>query len=208
MEALRVAIDELVSAGIRSYIDLLGYGERTRSRRLFSDALQLSAMISGGPSARISPLLVAESINPSLEMTAECSCTRPEKMLNRPMTTCLILLALRSILATLLVLKATTYWRRIPALEELQASCIKVAEFMVSPVVETEPVVKTHTSGRTQPSGTTQPSERTSGELNFSASDPALNCGKSHETGTTCGCRRNNALPTVPELAERSVPSI
>ena len=163
MEPLRVAIDELVSAGIRSYIGLLGHGERTRSRRLFSDALQLSAMISGGPSARMSPLLVAEAPN------------------DRPMAACLILLTLRSILATLLVLKATAYWQRIPALEELQASCSRVAGCMEEPVLQTPSTERT--SGRTA---------------------PTLNCGKSRESDTTCGCRRNNALPTVPELAKPS----
>ena len=160
MELLGVAIEELVSAGIRSYIDLLGYGERTRSRRLFSDTLQLSALMSGGPSARISPMLVAETTNA------------------HPMRSCLILLALRSILATLLVLKATAYWRRVPALEELQTSCVKVADCVEPPVF-----------GRT--SGTAK-----------------LNCGESHETDTACGGRRNNALPTVPELPERSVPAL
>ncbi|MBU8913362.1 MAG: hypothetical protein KOO61_05010 [Spirochaetales bacterium] len=165
MEPLRVAIDELVSAGIRSYIGLLGHGERTRSRRLFSDALQLSAMISGGPSARMSPVLVAEAPN------------------GRPMMACVILLTIRSILATLLVLKTTAHWRRIPALEELQMSCVRVAGCMEEPIADT------------QPSG-----------WSSAGTAPTLNCEKPHETDTTCGCRRNNALPTVPELAEHPVP--
>ena len=164
MELLGVAIENLVSAGIRSYIDLLGYGERTRSRRLFSDTLQLSALISGGPSARISPILVAETTSA------------------HPMRSCLILLTLRSILATLLVLKATAYWRRVPALEELQTSCVKVATCVDGPVIE--PVFG-----------------RTSGGAK-------LNHEMSHETDTTCGGRRNDALPTVPELPERSVPAL
>ena len=129
MELLGIAIENLVSAGIRSYIDLLGHGERTRSRRLFSDTLQLSALISGGPSARISPVLVAETT------------------IVHPMRSCLILLTLRSILATLLVLKATAYWRRVPALEELQTSCVKVAECVDQPVFR--PVFG-QTSGRAE----------------------------------------------------------
>ncbi len=162
MELLRTAIEELVSAGIRSYIDLLGHGERTRSRRLFSDSLQLSALISGGPSARISPMLV---VGPELSPPND-----------HPMRSCLILLSLRSILATLLVLKATAYWRRIPALEELQASCVRVADCV----------------GR-----------RSGADLRHDSDK--LTCETSHETDTACGCRRNNALPTLPELAERPV---
>lgn len=156
MELLGVAVENLVSAGIRSYIDLLGHGERTRSRRLFSDTLQLSALISGGPSARISPMLVAETTSA------------------HPMRSCLILLTLRSILATLLVLKASAYWRRVPALEELQTSCVKVADCVGGPL----PLAL------------------------------MPNCNESHETDTVCGGRRNNALPTIPELPERSVPAM
>ena len=160
MESLHIAIEELVSAGIRSYIDLLGHGERARSRQLFKDALQLSALMSGGPSSRISPILIAETSAPGNE---------------RPMRSCLILLTLRSILATLLVLKASAYWRRVPVLTELQARCLQVANSVG------------HASGRTAGS---------------------LNCANSSETDTACGGRRNKALPTVPELAERSTEQV
>ncbi len=86
----------------------------------------------------------------------------------------MILLTLRSILATLLVLKASAYWRRVPALEELQTSCVKVAGCVGGPP----------------------------------AMEPRLTCGETHETDTACGGRRNNALPTIPELPEHSVPAI
>ena len=164
MERLRIAIEELVSAGIRSYIDLLGHGERARSRQLFKDALQLSALMSGGPSSRISPMLITEASTPGSD---------------HPMRSCLILLTLRSILATLLVLKASAYWRRVPVLTELQARCLQVANCVGPDVGDT--------SGRTARS---------------------LNCANSPETDTAGGGRRNNALPTVPELAERTTERI
>ena len=174
MERLRIAIEELVSAGIRSYIDLLGHGERARSRQLFKDALQLSALMSGGPSSRISPILIAEASTPGND---------------HPMRSCLILLTLRSILATLLVLKASAYWRRVPVLAELQARCLQVAN-CVGPQVGLSP-------------GGVHPGARTSGHTSGRTAR-SLNCANSPETDTACGGRRNNALPTVPELTERS----
>jgi len=166
MEPLRIAIEELVSAGIRSYIDLLGHGERSRSRQLFKDALQLSALMSGGPSARISPVLIAQEPIPGND---------------HPMRSCLILLTLRSILATLLVLKASAYWRRVPVLAELQDRCLQVAN-CVGDTIPGRPILG-------------QTSDRTA---------RPLNCAHSSETDTPHGGSRNNALPTIPELAERS----
>ena len=170
MEPLKVVIDELVSAGIRSYVGLLGHGERTRSRRLFKDVLQLSALMSGGPSARISPILVAEPLN-------------TEAADDHPMRSCIILLTLRSILATLLVLRTTALWRRLPELDELHSCCIEAAENVGALPPETPHYAGGRTSGRTVVS---------------------LNSRPSHATDTVGGCRRNDAIPTVPELAEPS----
>jgi hypothetical protein len=80
-----------VSAGIRAYIGLLSYGELQRSRLLLRDILTLSSAFSRGPSVgRNSPFVA---------------------------TRCIIAHSVaQSMLSSLLVLRVTEYWARIPAL--------------------------------------------------------------------------------------------
>lgn len=162
MDQLRIAVDDVVSAGIRAYIGLLGRGEKTRSRLIFSDALQLSAVVAGGPSSRISPVFTAGNRAPS-------------------MVACAGLLTLRSLLASLLVLKTTGFWSRVPALAELQDCCLRVATcFGVTDGAGSDVAGSGYTSGGS------------AAELTFTVvpgSDPAH------------GRRRNDALPVVPEIS-------
>lgn len=168
MDALRVHVDSLVSVGIRSYIGLLAHGERSRSRCLFNDVLHLSALVSGGPSARISPLLISD---------------RPER---GAFQQCVILITLRSILATLLVLRTTRYWQRVPELARLHECCVQVAHTFEKPQPADSSNGRGHASGRTA---------------------VALNELQTDSTDIVTGCRRNDAIPTVPELAETSAPA-
>lgn len=114
MEELQEHVDRLVTAGIRAYIGLLCCGEQVRSRRVLDDTMQISSIVAGGPSARFGlggrPITAREAA-----ATAANSLTR-----------CLIYFSMRSLLASLLVLRATVYWERVPALRELQESCASV----------------------------------------------------------------------------------
>lgn len=179
MDQLRSAVDELVRAGIRSYIGLLGHGERERSRRLFADALALSALVSGGPSARLPQLVAAEP--------------------GGPLHGCMVLVTVRSMLATLLVLKTTAFWRKVPVLEELLHCCVRTSECVGT--------------GEWTSAGRDVPARAAGGQLRggspsaghtsgFTAEPLSRAC--SHETGVTRGCRRNSALPMQPELVFQS----
>ena len=106
MDQLQTCIDRLVSCGIRAYIGLLCAGEQVRSRRLLSDTMQMSSLASGGPSA-----LRTRSTRPD-DIAQESSYLR-----------CVAFFTLRSLLASLLVLRATGYWRRVPELQQLQHEC-------------------------------------------------------------------------------------
>ena len=98
-----------VSAGIRAYIELLAFGELRRSRLLLNDVLTLSTAISGGPSARVGRL--PDGIRRAVaESTA------------------------RSLLATLLVLRTTGYWTRVPALETLLTSAARLGTLAGHPL--------------------------------------------------------------------------
>ena len=103
MEELHRCVEGVVTAGIRAYIGLLACGEKERSRRVLSDTMQISSIASGGPSARI-PVRTATTGSAALARL-------------------LIFFALRSLLASLLVLRATAYWSRVPALADLQKAC-------------------------------------------------------------------------------------
>lgn len=178
MDCVQESIEKLVSAGIRSYIGLLGCGERERSRRLFKDTLEISALVAGGPSARLSPLLA--TVRPGSPGPAAGHGGAQSAAL------CMVLLTLRSILATLLVLKASPYWRRVPVLDELQDHCAAVADLLDRdpPPKEAPRLVGTceRASGRTA---------------------GGLNSNTPMKTDAVCGCSRNNALPTGPELSEQ-----
>ena len=103
MDGFVVSVEEVVSAAIRAYIGLLCCGERERSRRLLSDALELSLLNEGGPSARI-----------------------PGGTGHGALARCLVYYTLRSLLASLLVLRATVYWQRVPELEALKEACARL----------------------------------------------------------------------------------
>lgn len=103
MEELHRCVEAVVTAGIRAYIGLLSCGEKERSRRVLSDTMQISSIVSGGPSTRI-PVRRAAAGSAALARL-------------------LIYFVLRSLLASLLVLRATAYWRRVPALADLQDAC-------------------------------------------------------------------------------------
>ncbi len=102
---LQSCIDAVVHTGIQAYIGLLCCGERARSRRLFADTMQISSLAAGGPSARLPG---AHSAAASLGGV-------------------MIFFTLRSLLSSLLVLRATAYWSRVPSLVELQEACIALS---------------------------------------------------------------------------------
>ena len=106
MDEIRRCTEHVVTAGIRAYIGLLCCGEKERSRRVLSDTMQISSIVSGGPSARfpLAPGGVATGGSQTLARV-------------------LIFFTLRSLLASLLVLRATAYWNRVPALRDLQEAC-------------------------------------------------------------------------------------
>lgn len=120
MEDLQESVDRLVTAGIRAYIGLLCCGERVRSRRVLNDTMQISSVVSGGPSARF-PL--THRSFPLRKATALAASS---------LTRCLIYFSMRSLLASILVLRATIYWDRVPALRELQESCASLNECLGS----------------------------------------------------------------------------
>ncbi|TVQ26789.1 MAG: hypothetical protein EA382_04800 [Spirochaetaceae bacterium] len=103
MDGLVVSVEAVVSTAIRAYIGLLCCGERERSRRLLSDALELSLLNGGGPSARV-----------------------PGGAGSGALARCLVYYTLRSLLASLLVLRATVYWQRVPELEALKEACARL----------------------------------------------------------------------------------
>jgi len=102
---LKRCIDDVVHAGVQAYIGLLCYGEQSRSRRVLTDTMQISSLASGGPSARF-------PVTTGIAETSPVSLAR-----------CLTYFTLRSLLASLLVLRATDYWSKVPALEELHQAC-------------------------------------------------------------------------------------
>ena len=105
---LKRCVDDVVRSGIQAYIGLLCYGEQARSRRVLTDTMQISSLASGGPSARF-PVAngIAETNTVSLAR-------------------CLTYFTLRSLLASLLVLRTTDYWSKVPALEELHRACAEL----------------------------------------------------------------------------------
>ena len=107
MDVLHECIDGVVSTGIRSYVGLLCNGELVRSRRLFADTMQLSSLAAGwsGPCTAVAED-GAYGGTPSLQ--------------------CRTLAALRGLLASLLLLRPTVYWARVPELRELLQQCARL----------------------------------------------------------------------------------
>jgi hypothetical protein len=110
MDDVHECVERVVSAGVKAYIGLLCCGEKERSRRVFSDTMQISSLASGGPSARL-PVSLAAEPNGRAEGGADS------------LARVLIFFTLRSLLASLLVLRVTAYWARVPALQDLQEAC-------------------------------------------------------------------------------------
>lgn len=106
---MQSCVEHVVHSGIRAYIGLLCCGEQSRSRRVFSDTMQISSLAAGGPSARV-PVALSGAPTAGAATLAHC----------------LISFTLRSLLASLLVLRTTVYWSRVPALEELQEACVSL----------------------------------------------------------------------------------
>jgi hypothetical protein len=105
MEQLQTCVDRLVSAGIQSYIGLLCCGEQERSRDLLRDVLQLSGLSQGGPSSKVGG-------GPG------------------GMCSMLMYFTIRGVLASLLVLRATVYWAKIPDLEQLHRCSRRLADVL------------------------------------------------------------------------------
>lgn len=105
MEQIHTCVDTLVSAGIQSYIGLLCCGEQKRSKALLHDILQLSGLSHGGPSAKVGGGTHGVSYM-------------------------LMYFTVRGVLATLLVLRATVYWTRVPDLEYLHRCSRRVADVL------------------------------------------------------------------------------
>lgn len=103
MEQLQECVDRLVSAGIQSYIGLLCCGEQKRSKSLLHDILQVSGLSNGGPSAKVGDG-------------------------TRGVSYMLMYFTLRGVLASLLVLRATAYWKKVPDLEQLQMCSRRLAD--------------------------------------------------------------------------------
>ena len=109
----------MVAEGVAVYIELLCSGEERRSKQLLRDLMQVSSLVAGGPSSRLG--LRPEATNVSVDV----NCTR-----ERSIAWALVYFTLRSILSSLLVLRATSYWNRIPRLANLQACCRSVADLV------------------------------------------------------------------------------
>ena len=107
MDQLQSRVQRCVEAGIRAYIGLLCSGEQERSRRIFHDTMQLSCLSSGGPSAPV-----------HLSGNGGGAGT---------LTHCLMGFSLQSLLTTLLVLRATAWWARVPELSRLLRACDALA---------------------------------------------------------------------------------
>lgn len=125
MQELDRCVDVVVTAGIRAYIGLLACGEKERSRRVLNDTMQISSIASGGPSARVPVSLGApeSSGNPDSGPIRSGRVETSAAGGSAPLARLLIFFTLRSLLASLLVLRATAYWNRVPALAELQEAC-------------------------------------------------------------------------------------
>ncbi len=144
MDKLQECVDRLVSSGIQSYIGLLCCGERVRSRRVLSDTMQISSIAAGGPSALsclsggdgsagrttvpgpAAPGTTAEG--PAAPGTTAGGGAEPVSFVR-----CVAFFTLRSLLASLLVLRATAYWARVPALGELQQACAQFSRCLEEP---------------------------------------------------------------------------
>lgn len=111
MDQLHDCVEQVVEAGVRAYVGLLCCGEKVRSRRVLTDTMQISSLASGGPSS---------TLPPSRVHAASVSLAKPGCA---PLARVLVYYAVRSLLASLLVLRATAYWARVPALGELQDAC-------------------------------------------------------------------------------------
>lgn len=129
MDELRTSLERVVSAGIRAYIALLCAGEKERSRRMLHDTMQLSSLGAGGPSQRVRVSLFAGGEVAKREEGGETRVNaRSERGGSRPtsassLARVLAFYTLRSLLASLLVLRASAYWWRVPELAELQTAC-------------------------------------------------------------------------------------
>ena len=115
MDRLQECVDRVVSSGMQAYIGLLSCGERNRARRVLTDTLQISSLMWGGPSALIA------TANATAAAAATTTAGGREGTIRS--VRCIAFFTLRSLLASLLVLRATACWTRVPALEELQHDC-------------------------------------------------------------------------------------
>jgi hypothetical protein len=153
-------MEDLVSTGIRVYIGLIGCGEKVRSTRIFKDVLELSAMAAGGPSRLV-------------ELgTSGGTVTGPRH-------NGVVMATMQSLLSSVLVLRLTGYWQRIPELGELVRKCDAVSVVC----------------GNNSETRDRRTSGTTSCQMNDSLTAYA---------GEACGCRRSNALPTLPTLSDPS----
>jgi len=114
--------ERCVAAGIRAYIELLAYGELKRSRLLLHDVLTLSTTVSGGPSTRAGAVIGNTASNPGPSAPdASARFAAPGRMGQVVAES-----TARSMLATLLVLRTTSYWPRIPVLQTLLDSATRL----------------------------------------------------------------------------------
>ncbi len=107
MDTLHECIDGVVSSGIRSYLGLLCNGEIVHSRKLFTDTMELSS-------------LAAEWRDPCVAVAEDGAYGGTHSL------PCQTLSALRGVLASLLLLRPTVYWARVPELRELQDQCARL----------------------------------------------------------------------------------
>ena len=139
MDKLQECVDRLVSSGIQSYIGLLCCGERVRSRRVLSDTMQISSIAAGGPSALVAlsggdegaerPIAPGPTVpGPAAPGPTAGGGAEPVSFVR-----CVAFFTLRSLLASLLVLRATAYWARVPALGELQQACAQFSRCLEEP---------------------------------------------------------------------------
>ena len=139
MDKLQECVERLVSSGIQSYIGLLCCGERVRSRRVLSDTMQISSIAAGGPSALVAlsggdegaerPIAPGPTVpGPAAPGPTAGGGAEPVSFVR-----CVAFFTLRSLLASLLVLRATAYWARVPALGELQQACAQFNRCLEEP---------------------------------------------------------------------------
>lgn len=123
MTTTRTKSDECMRIAVQAYVGLLCAGERVLSKELLRTSIDLAAALrrpcvssAGDRGGGRGPRIALAAQEPERD---DCPLSRRRLTLQ---------LALRNLLTTLLLLRVTAYWRRVPLLEQLHLFCIAIAE--------------------------------------------------------------------------------